>query len=226
MVRENEMYGPLVAHFRDRGFVVLREVTTYQGRIDVLALRLDADACDRRRAIGISAVTAPNLLRVWAALPRVLRSQAVPELATSLAVLPATLRASLRALSDHGVVLRDEADWIRVVKPTRIAKEIVCCEAKLADWQAVVRQAYGHRFYAHRSFVALHRVPRTLDQEILDRRRLGLMQVSGEGVRRHRPAPATRPPDTLASMYLQECAWSELARSRTAPPKGASSATA
>lgn len=226
MVRELEMYGPLVAHFRQRGFVVLREVTTYQGRIDVLALRLDDDSCEKRRRVGIDAITAPNLLRVWAALPRILRSGAVPALATSLAILPATLRASLRELSHHGVVFRDSTDWVRVARPTRIAKEIVCCEAKLADWQAVVRQAYGHRFYAHRSFVALHRVPKTLDEEVLERRRLGLMQVSGEGVLRRRAAPTTRPPDALASMYLQECAWRELAARRSAPPKAASSATA
>jgi hypothetical protein len=224
MLRESDMYGPLAEHFAHRGMVVLREVTTRQGRIDVLALRLDDRACRRRRELGVGAVTAPNLIRVWASLPPRVRDDDVSALAERLNVLRSTFRSHLRDLETRGVVARDGAGWTRVAKPMRIAKEIVCCEAKLSDWQSVVRQAYGHRFYATRSFVALSRVPRTLDLGVFEKRRLGLIHVSGEGVRRERHAPAIRPSDTLSSVYLQECAWQTLASPRFAT--GASFATA
>lgn len=35
------MYEPLVAYFRAQGLLVLREVTTLEGRADIVAARID-----------------------------------------------------------------------------------------------------------------------------------------------------------------------------------------
>lgn len=204
---EEDMYEPLAEYLRRRGMVVLREVKTYQGRVDLVGIRLDPSACLHRHTLGLTTpITSLSLLKVFIALPECITDEALRALAEKLAILPSTLRKNLRDLKELGVISQDGDRLLRI---PRIVSEIVCCEAKLTAWQAGVRQAYAHRFYAHKSFVALNRISRKLDASVLERRNLGLISVRGGVATCELDAPAVIPSDHLTYLQLQELAWAE-----------------
>ncbi len=213
MREEHDMYAPLVSFFREKGMYVVREVTTHQGRVDVLAVKLDLEAVKWRIANGIGrAVTSPALLRAWQALPARSRPCRIEKWAATLGVQPASLRAHARVLEERGLLVVTTRGFARRTPWPRLVLEVACCEAKLHDWQRGLRQAFGHRFYAHRSYLALARVPRVVDKGLLTARRVGLISVSREGVSEKKKAPRIKPWDALTMRQIEEHVWSDLAR--------------
>src|SRR5262245_42142783 len=70
LTAESMMYQPLVAFFEHRGMVVLREVVTAEGRVDVVAAGVDWEAAQERDRLGFrAALLRMPLLRAWDALP-------------------------------------------------------------------------------------------------------------------------------------------------------------
>jgi len=203
---EWKMYPVLVEHFTRSGMVVLQEWTTHQGRPDLVGVRIDWGAAERRRALGLeSSLSDPTMLRAWRALAA--PAQTMDEWARRLSVLPRTLKEPARRLEAAGFVSGGAAGFSRRVELPRIVRELICCEAKIDDWRAGVRQAHCHRFYAHRSYVALARVPSTVDGDVLAARRLGLLAVDEAGVTVRRHAPALTPKPSLVLEKLEEALW-------------------
>jgi hypothetical protein len=204
---EEDMYEPLADFLRRRGMVVLREVKTYQGRIDLVGIRLDSNSCWNRQELGFTEpITSLSLLKIYTALPERISDDSVRALAVKLAILPSTLKKSLRELRELGAI---SPDGYRLARIPRIVSEIVCCEAKLTAWQAGVRQAYAHRFYAHKSFIALNHVSRNFDASILERRKIGLLSVRGGVATCEQDAPSAAPSDEVTYLQLQELAWAK-----------------
>lgn len=213
MHAESHMYEPLVSFFKTRGMYTMREVTTHQGRIDVLAVRLDPAVVAWRVANGLlRGVTSPALLRAWRALPPPSRACDLESWADDLCVQPASLRRHARALEDLGVIVVEDGRFARCTPWPRLLVEVACCEAKLDNWQRGLRQAFGHRFYAHRSYLALARVARSVDEDLLTTRRVGLINVSRDGVQETRKAPRLEPWDDLAMLQIEEQIWAHVTR--------------
>ena len=101
---ESMMYQPLVDYFTRSGAVVLREVSTPEGRVDIVAAVVDWDAAWARQELGFSGglVRAP-LLQSWDALP-VIGALALRPWAESLSVSPGTARTIARELQRLGFV--------------------------------------------------------------------------------------------------------------------------
>jgi hypothetical protein len=214
MQAESQMYEPLVSFFRAMGMYTLREVTTHQGRVDVLAARLDPAAVSERIAREMDAMTSPALLRAWRALPPPSRACSLASWAHHLGVQPSSLRRHARVLEDFGVIVVEDGRYARCTPWPRLVVEVACCEAKLDDWQRGLRQAFGHRFYANRTYLALARVPRGVDQDLLTTRRVGLINVSHNGVQEAKRAPRLEPWDELAMLQIEEQLWFHITRNR------------
>ena len=206
---EDDMYQPIIHHFLGENTIVLREVKTYQGRIDVVAVQFDRDACRQRLKSELTeAVTSLPLLKVISSIPEHFQASQLDLLASGLSIQLSTLRRHLRELIELRFLEYAGSEFRRRAMVPQVAKKIICCEAKLDAWQAVVRQAYAHRFYCHHSYIALNRVTRTFDEAVLLRRRLGLMSVAGDEARCEREAPESLPADRIACLQIQELAWS------------------
>lgn len=204
---EHQMYGLLEEHFTQQGLVVLREVTTSEGRVDVVGARVDWNAAIERRRLGLTgALVRPSLLHAWEVLPRVGRLSG-PTWAERLAVSFASIRAIARDLENLGYIDDAHGLYGRRAGIPSVLMEIVCCEAKLDDWRRGLAQAYGHRFYADRIYLALaNQIPRTLDLGLVQERRVGLLSVT-DRVTTNRVAPRRRAPDKIARRHLEELFW-------------------
>lgn len=204
---ESMMYQPLVDYFARSGAVVLREVSTPEGRVDIVAAVVDWSAARARQELGCSGglVRAP-LLQSWDALPTA-GALALRPWAESLSVSPSTARAVARELQRLGFLEMTADGYTRRAQPPPVLKEIICCEAKLDDWRRGLNQAYGHRFYADRSYLALaNRIPRSVDFDLLEQRHVGLLSVADDVTVTQEVEPRA-PPRTLTRRLIEERFW-------------------
>jgi hypothetical protein len=210
---EREMYGPLEQHFRRAGLLVLREVTTAQGRVDVVAARVDWTAARERlsEATLASLATAP-LARAYLRLPA-RGSIELGAWALTMGVTASTARGLARELSAIGLLVRDGRDVTRAKRLPRVTTEIICCEAKLDDWRRGLLQVHGHRFYADRAYLAVANLRTSaVDLELLAKRRVGLLRVDGVVVVQEKRAPRRRPAPSVGRLLLEERFWAHAIR--------------
>ncbi len=210
---EREMYRPLEQHFRRAGLLVLREVTTAQGRVDVVAARVDWTAArERMSEVTLASLTTAPLARGYLRLPA--RGSIDRDAwALTMGLTAATARGLARELSAIGLLVLDGRDVARARPLPRVTSEIICCEAKLDDWRRGLLQVHGHRFYADRSYLALaSQRPSTVDLELLTKRRVGLLRVEGKVVVQEKAAPRRRPAPSVGRLLLEERFWAEAIR--------------
>jgi hypothetical protein len=207
---EREMYEPLEQHFRKSGLLVLREVTTAQGRVDVVAARIDwAAARARQQEATFTSLTTAPLARAYLRLPA-RGSINLDAWASTMGILAATATALARELAAIGLLVRDGRQIARSRPLPRVTTEIVCCEAKLDDWRRGLLQAYGHRFYADRAYLAVASLRRSvLNLDLLAKRRVGLLRVDGALVLHEMRAPRRRPAPSVGRLLLEERFWAE-----------------
>ncbi|MDC0750009.1 hypothetical protein [Polyangium mundeleinium] len=202
------MYQPLADFFGNRGMVVLREVTTHEGRVDLVAAHVDWVAARRRQKMGlVRGLTSMTLLRAWEVLP-LGEPITIDDWADKLAISTRTVRELARELDALGFVVKDSNTYIRSAVLQSLITELACCEAKLQDWKRGLRQAYGHRFYADRTYLALaNRIPQTVDRVLLESRQIGLISVVDDDVRIELAAQPRQPNTTLTRRFLEERFW-------------------
>jgi hypothetical protein len=206
---EYMMYDPLAAFFERRGMVVLREVTTPEGRADLIAAHVDWNAARERVESGLrGALLRAPLLRAWEALsPDV--PQSLDAWACALDLTKGTVRALARELEAFRFVLQSNDDYLRCESPRPVLTEIICCEAKLDDWRRGLGQAYGHRFYADRSYLALAKPPpKNLDRDLFAQRQVGLLSVEND-VAEMFPAAGRQLRPTATRRLIEERFWFE-----------------
>lgn len=203
------MYQPLVDFFQRHDMLVLREVTTGEGRVDVVAARTDWNAAQQRLKLGLhSGLVRMPLLRAWKALPSE-GALDIDGLAEALAVSRSSAQALARELVESRFALRTSDGYARRVCLPTVVTEIICCEAKLDDWRRGLAQAYGHRFYADSTYLAIaNRIPRSIDYALMTQRQVGLLHVS-DSVVVTLPAIVRTPPPEFAIMrqMLAERFW-------------------
>ena len=98
-----------------------------------------------------------------------------------------------------------------------VVTEIICCEAKLDDWRRGLVQAYGHRFYADRTFLAVaNKIPRSIDYNLLRELKVGLLSVT-DVVSEECPSVERQPEVTRARRQIEERFWTETILPRLRP---------
>ena len=213
------MYEPLVAYFRAQGLLVLREVTTSEGRADIVAARIDWEAARKRMKLGFRwGLARLPLLRAWEALPPD-KTISVDTWAEALEISRCSTRALARELEQSRFITRSADGYTRRGCVPRVITHLVCCEAKLDNWKRGLDQAYGHRFYTNQSYLALaNRVPRSTDLQLMESRQVGLLSVTDHVVE-VLPSAERRPGSTLTRDLIEERFWLELVAPQLGPRK-------
>jgi hypothetical protein len=205
---------------RSHPAIVLREVQTTAGVIDLLAVSFVDTTLATRTASGAAPVTHPRQVQALDAIPlgRPLRVDTVARrLRTSAealqrSVLPPLISQGFLDLSHNRV--RATGCW----RP--VGLELIAVELKLSKWKAAVRQADNAAWNVDGSWVVLDKAAGAAAANAsayFQAFGVGLAFLSGGGDLTVRLRPRSRRPVRWVRSWLAEVAWSTILATRRAP---------
>ncbi len=133
---------------------VFTEVPAIHGRPDVVGVRFDAEALQRRAVAGVVPLSGDAEVRTIHALQT--RGAEIGEIAARIGMTRDYVRrAVVPLLSDLGWVVRDADLVVRRPEAVWAGRRVVTVEAKLRDWQRALAQARRQKHSADAAYIAL-----------------------------------------------------------------------
>lgn len=195
---------------RGGAHLVVAEVPAAQGIADIVAVRFDTKALQRRLDSGIGPVTSPLRVQVLHAL-REDRSVRTSTLAAHFGSNASALtRSTLKPLAELGLVeLR--TDMVRATGVWRpVAAHLTAVELKLSKWRDALRQADNFAVSADRSWLVLdasRSAGAVRESALIGTFGVGLAVVEPTGDLRIVMPPRGRRPERWLRALMAEQAW-------------------
>ncbi|HEY4280209.1 MAG TPA: hypothetical protein VGM91_18440 [Conexibacter sp.] len=191
--------------------VVVGEVPAAQGIADIVAVRFNAEAVQRRADVGVGPMTSPLRMRCLNVLRRD-RPMRTETLARKMGTNARALnRSTLQPLAEMGVIelsgelVRATGAW----EP--VGTHLTAVELKLSKWRSALRQADNFAMSADRSWVVLDEARGAGALAALDHFQdygVGLALLSTDGRLKVKLRPRGRRPQPWLRALMAECAWS------------------
>lgn len=194
-------------------WAILEEQAVHSRIADLVLVRLDDEVLRARveggwlRPLRLTELRALRVLRSDRATTR-------STVATRLRMTEDRAGQILRELANDGFVARSGPFAFRRLAPSRpIAQRVVTFEVKRSDAARALNQARAHRAWADETYVAFDQFYRSRFlalTEAYSSSGVGLIELSGEGARRHMPARPKRRSNRIEASLAGEQALARL----------------
>lgn len=183
------MYAPLIAaassmvSTHNESWVLVAELTVATRIPDLVAVRINPEAVERRLQLGLGQPVSLSESKVMTALSR-RQWRSAEQVARSLGVTSAYVRQTMRSLCESGHARSRDGGFRLHPELSPIVSRCVSFEAKRSDWRGALVQARAHLEFANSSYVAFDQAFESRYRNARDyfkKAKVGLVRLSDNG---------------------------------------------